>query len=156
MSANRNAPFAIAEMLIRKPVSEVFNAFVDPIVTTRFWFTKSSGSLEAGNQVNWTWEMYGISMPVSVISIEKNSRILLEWGEGDEKTAVEWTFKSPDDDSTFVSIVNGNFKGDVEKIIHQLRNATEGFTLVLAGAKAWLEHGVELNLVGDRFPQGLE
>ena len=41
----KNPPIAKAQMLIRKPVSEVFTAFVDPAVTTRFWFTKSSGQL---------------------------------------------------------------------------------------------------------------
>jgi uncharacterized protein YndB with AHSA1/START domain len=47
------APVAKAEMRIRRPVAEVFEAFVDPAVTTRFWFTKSSGRLEAGKQVQW-------------------------------------------------------------------------------------------------------
>jgi len=37
-----------AEMLVRKPVGEVFEAFVDPAITSRFWFTRSSGRLEAG------------------------------------------------------------------------------------------------------------
>ena len=32
------SPVARATMLIRRPVEEVFNAFVDPTVTTRFWF----------------------------------------------------------------------------------------------------------------------
>ncbi len=31
----------------------------------------------------------------------------------------------------------------------------EGFTLVMAGLKAWLEHGVQLNLVPDRFPDAI-
>ena len=31
-------------------------------------------------------------------------------------------------------------------------DSTEGFSLVLAGLKALLEHGVELNLVRDRHP----
>ena len=31
----------------------------------------------------------------------------------------------------------------------------EGFTYVLAGAKAWLEHSVQLNLVPDKYPDGL-
>jgi hypothetical protein len=30
-----------------------------------------------------------------------------------------------------------------------------GFALVLAGAKVWREHGIELNLVRDRHPDGL-
>ena len=41
---------AAPAMLIRRPVGEVFAAFVDPDVTTKVWFTKSSGRLEAGKQ----------------------------------------------------------------------------------------------------------
>lgn len=35
-----------AQMMIRKPVAEVFEAFVDPEITVNFWFTKSSNRLE--------------------------------------------------------------------------------------------------------------
>jgi uncharacterized protein YndB with AHSA1/START domain len=44
------APCAKAEMLIRRPVSEVFEAFVDPAITSKFWFTRGSGRLEAGRR----------------------------------------------------------------------------------------------------------
>ena len=37
----------------------------------------------------------------------------------------------------------------------QIRDTTEGFTLVLAGLKAFLEHNIQLNLVADRFPKEL-
>jgi len=33
--------------------------------------------------------------------------------------------------------------------------STGGFTIVLAGLKALLEHNIQLNLVADRFPKGL-
>ena len=46
------APVAKAEMLIRKPVAKVFEAFVDPEITRRFWFTKSTGRLETGKHTN--------------------------------------------------------------------------------------------------------
>lgn len=59
-------PVAKAEMLIRKPVADVFEAFVDPAVTSKFWFTRSSGRLEPGKQVQWDWEIYGFSMQVAV------------------------------------------------------------------------------------------
>jgi len=61
-----------------RPVAEVFRAFVDPAVTTRFWFTKSSGRLEAGKQVTWDWEMYGVSAKVTVKEIQTDRRILAE------------------------------------------------------------------------------
>ena len=54
-------PIAKAEMLIRKSVAEVFEAFVDPAITSKFWFSKGSGRLEAGKQVTWHWEMYNFS-----------------------------------------------------------------------------------------------
>jgi uncharacterized protein YndB with AHSA1/START domain len=71
-------PIAKTGMLIRKPVADVFGAFVNPDITTKFWFTKSSGRLEAGKQVQWDWEMYGISIPVTARAIEPNKRIVIE------------------------------------------------------------------------------
>ena len=35
-------PVATAGMLIRRPVAEVFEAFANPAVTTRFWFRRGS------------------------------------------------------------------------------------------------------------------
>ena len=37
-----------AQMLIRKPIEDVFEAFITPEITTNFWFTKSTGKLEEG------------------------------------------------------------------------------------------------------------
>ena len=47
----KQTPVAKAEMLIRRPVAEVFEAFINPTITTKFWFTRSSGRLEPGSQV---------------------------------------------------------------------------------------------------------
>ncbi len=46
-------PVTRTGMLIRKPVAEVFEAFVNPNITTKFWFTKGSERLAAGKQVQW-------------------------------------------------------------------------------------------------------
>lgn len=56
-----HAPVAKAEMLIREPVAEVFEAFIDPAITSKFWFTKSSGKLEPNKQIQWDWEIYNVS-----------------------------------------------------------------------------------------------
>jgi uncharacterized protein YndB with AHSA1/START domain len=143
-------------MLIRRPVSEVFNAFVDPDVTTKFWFTKSSGRLEAGKQVQWDWEMYGISVPVTVKAIEPDRRILIEWPGYGSPTTVEWNFTALEDGTTFVRITNEGFAGDGDALVKQATDSTQGFTLVLAGLKALLEHNIKLNLVPDRYPKGVE
>ena len=106
------APSAKTAMLIRKPVAEVFEAFVDPAITSRFWFTRGSGRLEAGKQIRWDWEMYGHSIEVSVKSIEQNKRILIEWEAYGAPTPVEWIFTPRTDDTTFVSVTNAGFSGD--------------------------------------------
>ncbi len=150
-----NAPVARAEMLIRKPVADVFAAFIDPAITSRFWFTKGTGKLEAGNEVIWEWEMYQFSVPVKVKEVEENRRIVVEWGAYEATTTIEWDFTARPDNTTFVSIKNSGFSGTGDEIVKQALDSTEGFTFVLAGLKAWFEHNVELNLVRDRFPDGV-
>lgn len=149
-------PSAKAQLLIRRPVSEVFESFVDPAITSKFWFTKSSGRLEPSAQVRWDWEMYDFSVEVSVKAVEQNRRILIEWSAYGAPTTVEWIFVPRPDNTTFVSITNTGFSGDLDKVVEQAIGSTEGFTLVLAGLKALLEHNINLNLVADRFPDGLE
>ena len=149
-------PVARAEMLIRKPVKDVFEAIINPEITTKFWFTKGSGRLETGKQVTWKWEMYNISIQVNVLEIEENKRILMDWGVYDGvPTKVEWVFTPYKGDSTFVSVTNSGFSGDGDAVVNSALDSTGGFTLVLAGLKSWLEHGIQLNLVADRFPKDL-
>ncbi|KPV58496.1 polyketide cyclase [Paenibacillus sp. A3] len=152
MTTLHQAPAARAEMLIRRPVEEVFEAFVEPAVTTRFWFTKSSGRLEAGKSVRWDWEMYGVSTNVHVKEIEENRRILIEWEESYGYTTVEWLFTRREDNETFVTVTNTGFQGDGDDIVKQAIGSTEGFTIVLCGLKALLEHNIVLNLVSDKAP----
>ena len=148
-------PVTKAEMLIRKPVVEVFEAFINPEITTKFWFTKSRGKLEAGKQVTWTWEMYNASAQVTVKEVEQNKRIFIEWSGYGSPTAVEWIFTPYGNDATYVSITNSGFKGDGDKVVSDALASKGGFTWVLAGLKAFLEHGIELNLIADAFPKGL-
>ena len=143
-------------MLIRRPAAEVFKAFVDPEVTTRFWFTRSSGRLEAGRQVQWDWEMYGISVPVTAKIVEPDKRIVIEWAGYSGPATVEWTFTAREDGTTFVRITEAGFTGDGDSLVKQVTDSTQGFTLVLAGLKALLEHDVRLDLVADRFPKGID
>jgi uncharacterized protein YndB with AHSA1/START domain len=146
---------AKAEMLIRKAAPEVFEAFADPAITSRFWFTHGSSRLEPGKRLRWDWEMYGFSMQVEVKAVEPGSRIVVHWwGEGEAPTTIEWVF-TPRAEGTFVSVTNSGFSGTPDEIARQAIGSTEGFTFVLAGAKAFLEHGIELNLVRDRHPDGL-
>jgi uncharacterized protein YndB with AHSA1/START domain len=149
-------PVAKAGMLIRKPPAEVFEAIVNPEITRRFWFTKSTGRLAAGKHIVWTWEMYDMSIDVDVREVEPNKRILIEWGNYGSMTAVEWIFTPYDNDTTYVEITNSGFRGAGDKVVRDALDSKGGFTWVLAGLKALLEHNLELNAIADAFPQALK
>ena len=143
-------PVVRAEMLIRRPASTVFQAFVDPDITTRFWFTRSSGPLSPGARVRWTWEMYGASTDVTVLEMEQDRRIVIEWDA--PPTRVEWLFTARTDDTTQVEISHYGFAGSGDEVVRQALDSMGGFSFVLAALKALLEHGIELRLVGDHLP----
>ena len=140
-------PVARAEMLIRRPASQVYQAFVDPATTTRFWFTRSSGPLQQGSTITWDWDIYGVSADVEVVALEQDRRIAVRW-----PTPVEWVFAPRGAEATFVTITASGFTGTEQEQVAQAIDAMGGFSLVLAGCKAWLEHGLALGLVADHNP----
>ena len=152
----RNEPVAEAGMLIRRPVEEVYKAFVDPAITSKFWFSEGSDRLDAGKPVTWTWAMYGISSRVDVRELDVNRKIVVDWDAGSEHgSIVEWTFSNREDGTCFVEIRNYGFHGDADAKVVQAIGSTDGFALVLSGLKAWLEQGTTLGLIGDRWPDSL-
>ena len=149
--ADNQIPTVETQMLIRKPVSTVFQAFIDPAITTNFWFTKSSGALEPGKTITWEWEMYGVSTNVLTRNIIPNKLISTEWG--DPATIVDYEFTPVTEHSTYVLIKNYGFKETGDALINVIKDSTGGFTTVLDGLKAYLEHNIKLNLIGDKFPK---
>lgn len=147
-------PVAKTGMLIRRPIADVFEAFIDPSITSKFWFSKSSGRLEPGKQITWKWEMYDASTQVTAKIVEPNKRIVIEWDGYSGRTSVEWKFASQRDGATFVSITESGWTGSGDELVQYATNSTQGFTWTLAGLKALLEHNLRLNLVADRYPRG--
>ena len=150
-----HVPVMETGMLMRRPVAEVFAAIVNPEITTQFWFTRSSGRLDAAKPVRWDWEMYNISIEVTPKTIDPNRRIVIEWPGYSGPTTVEWTFTTLED-GTFVQIRESGFSGTGDELVKYVANSTQGFTLMLAGMKAFLERSIRLNLVGDRYPKGVD
>jgi uncharacterized protein YndB with AHSA1/START domain len=146
-------PTVEAGMLIRRPPSEVFQAFADPAITTQFWFTKSSGKMTRGANLRWEWEMYGVSTNVLVKEAEDSRRILFEWND-DQPTTVDFRFTPRDDAATFVEVTESGLSGNGDEIVAHVAGSASGFTQVLCAAKALLEHNIALTVIRDRFPDG--
>lgn len=149
--AETDIPRVTAQMLIRKPALEVYHAFADPAVTRHFWFTNGSDVLEKGKTVTWTWEMYNVSTPVYVREAVPGNRIAIDWGE--PATYVDFEFRDMEDGTTYVVITHYGFNVSGNDLINLVSDTAGGFTTVLDGLKAYLEHGLLLNLIADKFPK---
>jgi len=147
-------PIVKAAMLIHCPPAEAFRAFADPAITTRFWYTKSSGPMTPGAALRWEWEMYGVSTAVTVREVEPGRRILFDWGN-DGPTTVEMRFTPWDGGATFVEITESGLSGSGDELVARATGSTAGFTIVLCALKALLEHDIVLTAVRDRHPRNL-
>ncbi len=135
-------------MLIRRPAREVFRALTDPSVTTNFWFTKSSGPMVQGQQVRWEWEMYGAVADVRVLELVPDEKIAFQWD--DPARRVEILLKTIDE-GTYVMVRESGYNATGPELVAAVKDSTGGFTTMLDAMKAWLEHGIRLNLVADKF-----
>lgn len=138
---------AHVKMLIRKPVSTVFSAFIEPEILTQFWLKDATHRLEVGKKIRWDFMVQGASVEVTVKELELNKRILIGWADG---TSVEWIFERTTENMTIVSIENYGFAGSDHEIVANALDATEGFTIVLCDLKSFLESGTSHNLCKDK------
>ncbi|WP_348651980.1 hypothetical protein [Rhizobium sp. 007] len=88
--------------------------------------------------------------------MEPNKRVVIEWPGYSGPTTVEWTFQAIPEGTTFVRGQESGWTGDADKLMRYVADSTQGFTLLLAGLKAWLEHRIQFNLTLDRYPKGIE
>ncbi|MCW9705661.1 SRPBCC family protein [Fodinibius salsisoli] len=152
-------PIAKAQMLIRKPAHDVFEALVDPDITSKFWFTKGSGRLEEGKSVTWEWGQFDVQAAIWVTTIVHDQQISFEWPAGvetDNHRTVDIMLEAKSKDTTFVKVNEKGFDMDDEAAIQHIVGQTEGWALVLSALKAYLEHGTNLNLISDHHPDAIK
>ncbi|MFE3186451.1 SRPBCC domain-containing protein [Streptomyces violascens] len=147
-----HAPAAYACMMVRRPAAEAFRAFADPAVTTRFWYSKSSGPMVTGAELRWEWETYGASADVRVQEVEEGRLIRFAWGNYAQLTAVELKFTPHTAQVTFVEATETGFQGSGDDTVRWVNDTVGGFATALCSMKALLEHGIELNAVPDHHP----
>lgn len=146
-------------MLIRKHISEVFEAMVNPDITSKFWFTKSSGRIEPGKTLEWEWGQFGVKDTVDILEVKTDEYISLQWKLGELKTTIKMNFEPKSDDFTLVRVTEKGFwksspseDKNIDEKIDLMLGQNGGWTLVLSNMKAYLEFGINLNLIGDHKP----
>jgi uncharacterized protein YndB with AHSA1/START domain len=137
---------------ISKPVSEVFEAVVNPDHLSQFFTTGGAkGRLETGAVVTWDFHDFPGAFPVQVVEVEKDKRIVLKWdaaenaAEPDAKgqTTVTMTFEGLEDGRTLVRISETGWGQSPEGLKASYGNC-EGWTGMLCAMKVWLEHRINL------------
>jgi len=140
-------PVVDVDLLIRKPSIEVYQAFAEPDRIRRFWLASSSGRLVSGATVSWQFKVAAARTDVLVIEAAPGALLDLRWDDGQP---LRLTFDDRGGASTLVGVHLTDFPGDNPAA--DAIEATSGFTLVLASLKMWLEHGIEGDLMYDKFP----
>ncbi len=139
---------------IAKPVSEVFEAVVDPGRLSRFFTTGGAeGRLETGSVVTWDFHDFPGAFPVHVSEVTPDERIVLQWDAaestvapdetGARRTTVVMTFEPTGNGRTLVRISEYGWLETPEGLAASYGNC-EGWTGMLCAMKIWLEHGLNL------------
>jgi uncharacterized protein YndB with AHSA1/START domain len=136
---------AKATMLIRRPVAEVFEAFVDPEKITKFWLESTTGPLAIGARVSWRFMVPGATETVRVTAFDVPQRIAFDWSDG---VSVSMNFEEHDKRATRIAVEVNGFRN--QNAVEEIVNATEGFSIVLCDLKTLLETGRSANLVKDK------
>jgi uncharacterized protein YndB with AHSA1/START domain len=137
---------AKAKMLIRRPAAEVFNAFVQPELITKFWLKGTTGPLAQGAQIEWQFLVPGATERVHVTAFDAPHHLAFTWAEGG--LIVEMRFVEKQRDITVASVEARGFgsEGGADAVA----DATEGFSIVLCDLKVLLESGHSASLVKDK------
>lgn len=142
---------ANAKIKIHRPPSEVFAAFVDADVMSKFWFSRRDDGLREGEFCTWFIGSGkdATSFEVRVVELSRPNRIVIEWESGGASSQVTWSMEETEAGETVLAIEESGFTGSSEAIIRRALDSTGGFNQVVVAAKATIEHGIELNVVAD-------
>lgn len=144
---------------IAKPVAEVFEAVVNPAELSRYFTTGGAkGRLEPGATVYWDFHDFPGEIPVEVVEVGTNQRIVLRWeanegapSDGDAalttsagySTTVTMSFEPLDDGRTLVSIAEEGWR-ETEAGLKASYGNCQGWSQMLCALKVYLEHGINL------------
>ena len=144
MSAALSPLHIKSALRVARPVTEVFEAIVDPVKMANYFLASGSGRMEEGKTVHWSFpEMEG-AFPVNVKKVVQDKEVVFTWNDSDgSETTVIISLQPITSEVTFVVITEGE-KEATGNGIRWLKSNTEGWANFLACLKAFLEYGINL------------
>jgi uncharacterized protein YndB with AHSA1/START domain len=127
---------------ILKPVNEVFDAVVDPKKMSNYFISGASGPIKVG-RVEWEFGDVGAKVPIDVLEVEDNRKIVLESSALGPRIRTTIQFAPDGPDATVVTITESTFPLTEEGVKRALgQNAA--WTYTLCGLKAYVHFGINL------------
>lgn len=130
-------------MQISKPISDVFEAIVNPEKMYNYFISQSTGPMEEGKNLIWKFPEFDIECPVKVAKIEKDSLISFYWENSGKDLLVEMKLSSVGDNFTLVNISEKSMENN-EAGLKWLSGNSFGWSNFLSCLKAYLEFGINL------------
>jgi uncharacterized protein YndB with AHSA1/START domain len=138
---------AKVQMGILKPAKEIFEAIIDPEIMNKYFISTSTGKIESGKTLTWTWEDFGAEIVIKVGKIETDKTISFAWNASGDERVVVITLETKSDNQTLVRVTEADWPADY-KGANQCMGQVEGWTHFLCCLKAYLEYGINLRVGG--------
>lgn len=131
---------AKAAIQIQKPVQVVFESIIDPDKITQYFIGSSSGHIEEGADLVWTFPEFDEECAVKINAVQPNQLIEFIW---DPETVVRIALTEQADKSTLVRVTEDG-KTNTAENLKWLTGNTEGWANFLACLKAFSEYNINL------------
>lgn len=130
------------KMKIVKPVTEVFEAIVDPAKMANYWFSSGTGRWEEDKTITLRYEEYDAQGDIKVLEVQVDKKIVFQWGETGEETIVTITLKAMDNTSTIIEVNEQGWNENDEELITKLLGNKGGWVYMLTCLKGYLENDI--------------
>lgn len=130
-------------MQIQKPISEVFEAIVNPEKMTNYFISESTGRMEEGKNLIWKFPEFDFECPIRVGKIKKDQLVSYYWEMDGLELLIEMTLTEKENNSTLVSITEKSRANDLAGL-KWLSGNSFGWSNFLTCLKAYLEYGINL------------
>ena len=134
---------AKVQMGILRSAGEIFDSIIDPEKMSKYFISGSTGRMESGKTLTWTWTDYEGEHEIKVGKIEKDKVVSFEWSGSGANCVVVITLETKGENKTLVKVTESEWPADY-KGANQCMGQVEGWTHFLLCMKAYLEYGIDL------------
>ena len=131
------------KMQVGKTRNEVFEAIVNPDSMKKYFIGSSTGRMETGKKLQWTFPEFDEIIPVQINTITPNELISFYWDNSGTQLLVEIYLTDSLQGSTLITITEKSMPIS-DAGLQWLSGNSFGWSNFLSCLKAYLEYGINL------------